>query len=471
MNIKYYRDGGRNYMVIKTTATKQNDFQNRMVNANRMKHLLRSHTRVLDAEQYLYYETGGMISLENRFTSKKMDGTEIRRLFTDLQSAVREMEGFLLDPDGLILQPDCIFSDLNGEQYRFCFSAGHDKSGETTTLMSWLMAHAAREDESFSLLQEGQALARMGNGSLYEILDKILPEDVEIEPMQHNVSTAATTMDAGLESVWEWSETLEDEVDFTPQMAQYGTKDDEEPEAKKGIAFKVMTALFVLTFAANVYLRIHYELTLQEQVLSGTVAVISLLMAVAAFFSARTGKKLSVFKKGKEKALPPQEEIWDEEDEPEPGDLESLSLEDDLFFEKKDRHESHRPHPFAQAATEPAEALNEENDTVLLAQEQWPSRHKLYSLGEERLIKIDLSKLPVTVGKLPGVADFLLKKDGVSRLHVRFFQKEEGERVYMKDLNSTNGTFRNGTRVSAGEEVALLPGDEIRIGRTEFEFV
>ena len=41
----------------------------------------------------------------------------------------------------------------------------------------------------------------------------------------------------------------------------------------------------------------------------------------------------------------------------------------------------------------------------------------------------------------------------------------------MKDLNSTNGTYRNGARLNAGESVALLPGDEVRLGSMEFEFV
>ena len=40
--------------------------------------------------------------------------------------------------------------------------------------------------------------------------------------------------------------------------------------------------------------------------------------------------------------------------------------------------------------------------------------------------------------------------------------------VYLEDMNSTNGTYVNGARVSAQQQ--LRPGDMIRIGDTELRF-
>jgi hypothetical protein len=50
--------------------------------------------------------------------------------------------------------------------------------------------------------------------------------------------------------------------------------------------------------------------------------------------------------------------------------------------------------------------------------------------------------------------------------HARLYDRDG--HVYIEDLNSTNGTFVNGARVSAQQ--LLRPGDTVRIGDTELRF-
>ncbi len=54
----------------------------------------------------------------------------------------------------------------------------------------------------------------------------------------------------------------------------------------------------------------------------------------------------------------------------------------------------------------------------------------------------------------------------VSARHARFEPRRDG--VYVEDQGSTNGTFVNGIRLSAGRRLA--PGDIVRIGETELRF-
>jgi diguanylate cyclase (GGDEF)-like protein len=53
----------------------------------------------------------------------------------------------------------------------------------------------------------------------------------------------------------------------------------------------------------------------------------------------------------------------------------------------------------------------------------------------------------------------------VSRRHVVIEVPAPGE-VWLRDVGSTNGTYRNGVRVGAGERIRLIPGDVIRLGTT-----
>ena len=79
---------------------------------------------------------------------------------------------------------------------------------------------------------------------------------------------------------------------------------------------------------------------------------------------------------------------------------------------------------------------------------------------------IPLQKLPITVGKMAGAVDLLLNDQSVSRLHARI--SRDGNRFFITDLNSTNGTFRNGMRLEPNASEIIEPGDEIVIGKLKF---
>jgi pSer/pThr/pTyr-binding forkhead associated (FHA) protein len=67
-----------------------------------------------------------------------------------------------------------------------------------------------------------------------------------------------------------------------------------------------------------------------------------------------------------------------------------------------------------------------------------------------------------TLGRATG-ADFSVDGALVSRVHCRLTALPEGG-LEVRDLDSTNGTFVNGTRVQTAQ---LASGDRIQIGRVE----
>lgn len=94
------------------------------------------------------------------------------------------------------------------------------------------------------------------------------------------------------------------------------------------------------------------------------------------------------------------------------------------------------------------------------------SDNKLYGIGKNNKYHIPLQKLPITVGKLAGAVDLVLDEQSVSRLHARI--SRDGNRFFITDLNSTNGTFRNGMRLEPNASEIIEPGDEIGIGKLKF---
>lgn len=73
-----------------------------------------------------------------------------------------------------------------------------------------------------------------------------------------------------------------------------------------------------------------------------------------------------------------------------------------------------------------------------------------------------------TLGKKKGEADIVLEDASVSRLHARI--TKEKETFFIEDLNSTNGTFKNGLQLQPYERRELEEGDEIKLGRVTLIF-
>jgi len=67
-----------------------------------------------------------------------------------------------------------------------------------------------------------------------------------------------------------------------------------------------------------------------------------------------------------------------------------------------------------------------------------------------------------TIGRATG-ADFIVDAPLVSRVHCRLTALPSGE-LEVRDLDSTNGTFINGSRI---ETARLASGDRLGVGRVE----
>ncbi len=114
------------------------------------------------------------------------------------------------------------------------------------------------------------------------------------------------------------------------------------------------------------------------------------------------------------------------------------------------------------------ESVYEEEDygrTVYVEQpSEEPAVHKLYT--PDGRVAAQIEEEIFTIGKQKGEANLVLEDNSVSRLHARIYT--ENQIVYLEDLNSTNGTFKNGLRLQPYEKRRLEEGDEIRIGKLLF---
>lgn len=112
------------------------------------------------------------------------------------------------------------------------------------------------------------------------------------------------------------------------------------------------------------------------------------------------------------------------------------------------------------------ETAYEEEDmgrTIYMEQKQTPRETVHRLLSEEGKLLATLEQPSYTIGKKRGEADLVLNDLSISRLHARIVKETDG--YYLEDMNSTNGTFKNGLQLQPYEKRKLEEGDEITLGK------
>ena len=85
--------------------------------------------------------------------------------------------------------------------------------------------------------------------------------------------------------------------------------------------------------------------------------------------------------------------------------------------------------------------------------------------GPDSGVAFLLADAPAKLGRNPD-SSVVLHDESVSRAHAEVFRRDDG--YYIRDLNSTHGTFVNGLR--SAEDALLKDKDVVRVGKTEMIF-
>ena len=86
-------------------------------------------------------------------------------------------------------------------------------------------------------------------------------------------------------------------------------------------------------------------------------------------------------------------------------------------------------------------------------------------MGKNEMLEIP-ERLPCIIGKDKKGADIVMDSPAVSRVHARLYS--QGNNLLLQDLNSKNGTFKNGIQLDVNESVVLQAGDEICFANLQY---
>ena len=121
MEVSYSRRLDYQYMMIETGGEARSDYRLSMLINNRINGFLPVHVQQMNGKSTLSYEITSLENLPEFFDARKITYDEMVSLLLQFCSAVSEAGRYLLDGEGILLEPQYIYVSKSLERIRFCY--------------------------------------------------------------------------------------------------------------------------------------------------------------------------------------------------------------------------------------------------------------------------------------------------------------------------------------------------------------
>lgn len=477
MEAKYFKDYKHNYLILKWEEPGTGEtYQSRMLASGKIDRILQCSVRHINGEAYFYYDISSRVTFENLYRGKKMSYEQVRDFFRQMDMIYRALGDFFMEETGLLVSPDSIYYDLSSARYFGLYYPGKNMTVENPyePLMDFLLGHTDSGDRKLADIL--YRIYEMSGESFFSMADAL----ALFEEEEEEVSTAEAVLEAYPPEKMIDGYAVEEKdgksaADFAPmrdfdrdydeteddnRKKEYDKADkrDRAPRSyqeKNKLFYVVFAVLSLCGIGAAIWIYLHFALTEQETLLLVCcLAVMGLCFLFSVIQVLLSGKRIRK-KEQEEKEL-----LWDIEDEF--RDERPVVIQEvlDKNMGMSMNWESKSPTAYPEKSDAPY------GETVFFDTRKQKAENKLYSLDKKNKKHIILTQFPFSIGKMPGCVDCVLTDSSISRLHARI--EKQGEKVFLTDMNSTNGTYKNGLRMEPSTTVEIEPGDEIRFGKLNY---
>ena len=459
MKTSYQRELKRNYLIVETETSEgqgEPPFEQKMLEQNQIDGILRFQVRQKDEEVRFFYEITSKQPLSRLLEGQTIQAEQIRALVFGIARSLDHMEQYLLSEKSVLLDPEYLYVDPEGLKVWLCLVPGMecDFPEDYSRFLEYLLGKVDHRDKESVVLAYGlYQETRKENYGMTDIL----------RLAQQKSSVSGPNHKNGTKSQWQRSDDLEVLQSAGGNIA--GEKSLEEGD--------------------------HVQRSRQENGWQlGTVRgkqIQTDAQEESAGLLGRWKQRRKERKEEKQRELERAVQMpWDtiafDGASPEEwGTPEGYGRAE--YKEERGTENSGVRYEMGNGGTaydpgsragrqQPLEAAAaaQSSDTILLNGETNGATAQVKRLtalepGTEDIV---IAYYPFIIGKQENLVDYVLRRETVSRLHLRIDRKED--RYYVQDLNSTNGTMAGGHILENNEIMEIWDGVEISIAGARYRF-
>lgn len=462
-NTSFSKNIGRTLMTIdpiiysedNNTFTYTEDFRIKMVTNNSIKGLLATHIQYINNTPSFCYDISGLQSLSVLLENRSFDYDLLNHLIFKIYDTLLACENYMLDIDMLLLSPDHIYLSLDYSNIGLCYYPlkTSDFTSSLKSLFEFLLKQIDHRDEksiyiAYSIhnhcLKENitpnvllSFLNQPTNDSLnISNQNNIINIDNNIRNNSKNnsINNSNINNNNNLQNNFTFNNFRKIKNDnssskntsslYLERHNDNANNKDSKPLPEYIFKLGIITIISIIGIIIISGLLIFHIIDFLMYIILITVILI---------FSALTGYNIYKSNEGTVTNL-----------------LSSSKASKEL----------------------PAFYLEDSGSTILLSATENFDSHMLICTDSDNNSQINISHYPFTIGK-NRECDLILNNPIISRLHSRIsceINDNYSKNYYIEDLNSSNGTYLNGTILPPYKPYTLSTGDNITFGHLTYIF-
>lgn len=405
--LEFVRGNQKNYIRTVCEEYVFNEYEYQMCINNRIRNLLPFQQRSENGENYLYYEVTGMQSLDIYLQTRKLKREFMEVLAKGIIKLYEELYEYALDMTRVNFKTKYILIGRNGEDVRFLYSFSKENIG-----------NAGIEELLESCIEcldyKDELLMKL----LYQVYENFLDQGEDF------------WLDKEMEELLKGFHIV-DEINCTQIQNPFEEKEEEIPLVKEKDESNIIKKE-------------------KKRLIGGLISIF--IINIVAFFIWKPITILKVF------FLVSMGSV-----------LLALIIHSYKQIEKneKEKKKQQEDNNYIKEYEEINYKIGLKEDCTQIINIK-DVEQSLYSVYGKEPKNICFLKEKRIIGKDASRVQICIPNDGVSRLHAMIVHDESGYKV--EDLNSTNGTWVNGKRLTPREPYALHDGDKVSFAEAEYIF-
>ena len=447
LKLKYESDMMYSYAVLETdNNVGYVSYQAEMIIQNPCTGFVPLHVRQQDEKVKMYYNITSKLSLSQYLSRKILSRMEFLDLIRNINKSLMNYFSYYLDISCFILDKDLMFiSPSTGEISLIYVPISRDKDfiNDYKTFLTDLIINVINLDEKIS------------DNFLQKILSHLKMEELNLNDFNRFVNDLRMK---GFEPIGEdFPKYINDRTKVNGKLHNDSTSPVYNHSGTKHVSKDRRSLLSIIAFQAIIILTaviICMMLVVKKNAdISTVLGVIIIASAADILFISKVNKKAG-------------KEISRNKTEEEVGDIHKGKSEKNInsliqrkVLKSKGKTEQDNMHHSPE--------LLRSFDTVVIgaAARELPC---LDGIGPYNSDKIIIDRDRLLIGRLKNYVDYIINNNMVGKVHAEIIK--EGNLFFIKDLNSKNGTYVNGNRISCNEEHEIKENDRIRIANYEYIF-
>ena len=436
---EYIRNLNCNYeRMLLDKKPEENRYQYCIVTRGGIKGLLPCSLRYINGQAYLYYDISSTQSVAQLYAHKAIGRQWMKDFLWGMRRIKQELGRFLLDDANLLWYPEQIFQDLEKNDFYFLYIPYYEEENGFGKLLDYLVEHIDYEDEGLveCVYKMHEQFGLLGNVYLTEKIfedEKLLEQSPETD-VESNIRKIGT----------DGSETEQQRGEYS----DVGRIRGEQNGAERLIGERIGVERPGIE-------RVTAQRTVYKTGQSETDDML-IESANGERDTERDQETVRESKRGIRYFLDGKRKKQKEEREQIRSQTGRMMQGYAVCEETTYRGVPRRKEQMDEQREELGRTMYMEE-----SREEPKESDGLFDESGKEVLRLD--RQSVILGKKKEESDCLLEDASVSRMHVRITKEKDG--FYLEDLNSTNGTWKNGLRLQPYEKRKLEKEDEIKLGK------